>query len=67
MKSRAEKCGVAAIIYCECAMVAYLYKYPAFQSFSYIGVSKLCCKAYHYWIEAFNHTMSTKSYKRFPR
>ncbi len=60
MKSRAEKCGLAAIIHCECAMVAYLYKYPAFQPFSYIGVSKLCCKACHYWMETFNRTMSTK-------
>ena len=59
MKSRAEKCGVAAIIHCECAMIAYLYKYPAFQTFSYIDTSKLCCKACHYWMEALNRTMST--------
>lgn len=59
MKSRASKCGVAATIHCECAMVAYLYQNAAFQAFSYIGVSKLCCKACHYWIEAFNCTMST--------
>ena len=59
MKSGATKCGVAAIIHCECAMVAYLYQYAAFQAFSYIGDSKLCCKACHYWIEAFNRTMST--------
>ena len=60
MKSRAEKCGVAAIIHCECAMVAYLHKYAAFQAFSYIGVSKLSYKACHYWMEAFNSAMSTK-------
>ena len=59
IKSRATKCGVAAIIHYECAMVAYLYKYTAFQTFSYIGVSKLCCKTCHYWIEAFNRTMNT--------
>ena len=41
-------------------MVAYLHKYAAFQAFSYIGVSKLCCKACHYWMEAFNRTMSTE-------
>lgn len=41
MKLIAEKCGLAAIIHCECAMVAYLYKCPAFQTFSYIGISKL--------------------------
>lgn len=59
MKLRAIKCGIAATIHCECAMVAYLYQNAAFQAFSYIGVSKLCCKACHYWIEAFNCTMST--------
>ncbi len=59
VESKAEKCGAAAIIHCECAMVAYLHKYTAFQAFSYIGVSKLCCKACHYWMEAFNRTMST--------
>ena len=60
MKLRAEKCGLAAIIHCECAMVAYLHKYAAFQAFSYIGVSKLSYKACHYWMEAFNSAMSTK-------
>ena len=59
IESRAEKCGVAAIIHWECAMVAYLHKYAAFQAFSYIGVSKLCCKACHYWMEAFKRTMRT--------
>ena len=59
VESKAAKCGVAAVIHCECAMVAYLYKYAAFQAFSYIGCSRLCCKACHYWMEAFNHTMST--------
>ena len=48
MKSRATKCGVAAIIHCECAMVAYPEKDAALQAFSYIGVSKLSCKACHY-------------------
>ena len=59
VESKAAKCGVAATIHAECAMVAYLHKYAAFQAFSYIGVTKLCCKACHYWMEAFNHTMGT--------
>ena len=37
-----------------------LSKYAAFQVCSYIGVSKLSCKACHYWIEAYNSAMSTK-------
>ena len=41
-------------------MVAHLHKYAVFQAFSYIGVSKLSCKACQYWMEAFNNTMSTK-------
>lgn len=40
-----NKCGIAVIIHYECAMVAYLYEYAAFQAFFYVGVSKLCCKA----------------------
>lgn len=59
LKSRATRYGVAAIVHCECAMVAYLHKYPTLQAFSYIGVPKLCCKACHYWMVAFNRTMST--------
>ena len=60
MKWRATKCGVAKTIHCECAMVAYLYQYADLQAFSYIGVSKLCCKACLYWIESFNRTLSTR-------
>lgn len=60
MKSRATKCGVAKTIHCECGMVAYLYQYADLQAVSYIGVSKLCCKACHYWIESLNRTLSTR-------
>ena len=58
-QSKAEKCEVAEVIHCECAMVAYLHKNPALQAFSYIGVSRLSCKACHYWLKAFNGTMGT--------
>lgn len=56
---RAMENGKATTIHCECAVVAFLQRYAPYLAFSYIGVSKLSCKACHYWMKAFNDNMGT--------
>ena len=50
-------------IHCECALISYLHrnsnKIPAF---SYIGVSKLCCKPCYDWILAYNDLAESGRY-----
>lgn len=58
--TRDTKYEVVARIHCECGGVVYLHQCASFPAFSYIGVSKLSCKACHYWIEDFNETRSKR-------
>lgn len=46
------------MIYYEYTMIAYIYQYTIFQVFSYVNISKLCCKACLYQIKTFNHTIN---------
>ncbi len=57
---KASELGVADKMHSECAVIAHLYQYTTVPAFSYVGVSRLACKACYYWIKAFNETMSTK-------
>ena len=42
-------------VHCECALISYLDRNRnEIPAFSYIGVSKLCCKPCYYWILAYN-------------
>lgn len=41
---RATEYGRAAIVHCECTMVAYLHQPCSSPAFTYIGVSKLSCQ-----------------------
>lgn len=43
-------------------IIAYLYQYNTFLTFSYINISKLSCKLCYNWIKAFNKTMSIRFY-----
>ena len=42
-------------VHCECALISYLHRNRnEIPAFSYIGVSKLCCKPCYNWILAYN-------------
>lgn len=57
------------MVHCECALIAFLEtdtanRWSAIPPFSYIGVSKLSCRACHCWIKAFNALGGRKYYTR---
>ena len=48
-------------VHCKCALISYLHR-NEIPTFSYIGVSKLCCKPCYAWILAYNEHAESGRY-----